>query len=165
MVNDTLLLSTRNQFERRRYRDQISDALSERSMSGRKKEGGIFSRMPIQTTSRTSRPTLGSTVFLNVFQSQSQGYAKSEFMENRLCTIRFVGELRPRRLRIEQTVPLITYVFFFDFASRRTSEPIYSIKLIECCTTKQRFMYITQFNVYLCYQCYMYFPYSIYSIH
>lgn len=39
--------------------------------------------------------------------------------ENRLCTIRLIGELRPRRLRIEQTALLITYPFFFDFASRR----------------------------------------------
>ena len=43
MVNDTLLLSAQNHLERRRYRDQIRNASSERSVSGKKPEGGISS--------------------------------------------------------------------------------------------------------------------------
>lgn len=71
MVNDTLLLSTRNHFERRRYRCQIRDASNERSVSESRREESLPSRgHRFRATSRTSWPTLGSIVFPKIFQSR-----------------------------------------------------------------------------------------------
>ena len=116
MVNDTLLLSPRNHFERRRYRGQIRNASSERSVPGKKSEGAISSAGEIYLDDDVPYVTFDvlRSIVLNIFQPWFRNYAQIRICMDIIAFVRSAfGELRPRRLRFEQTVWLIIYPFFF----------------------------------------------------